>query len=327
MRCVPRAISGTFRHGQERDDDPRDCESSPQKRERAVHGDDQKRPYVRESRDPRQVTTRLWCHAFASPREVCRRVGHGAVRPGNSVHRISIRHAATVLLSRTLETGPYSIRRTCRGRATAHRGILAVRGLTGDHKRGPMSEDRSQWARRWFLAKTGGLAALGAVFGSGASAAGAQVALPADARWQPARHAEDDSFDRVPGTHRLFFDTVTAEGFGEAMRFSHNYFTANKSGYGLEDRASPSSFVRDTSRRLLRTQMLCGRSTDRPWRSAPTSMIPRRGRHLPSTSTRHQVTSPRSAPTGSPSMACSGVACIWPFASWPLARARRRLGD
>jgi intracellular sulfur oxidation DsrE/DsrF family protein len=81
------------------------------------------------------------------------------------------------------------------------------------------------------------MTAFGAAFGAGGSTALAQSASAGRAGWQPARHAEDDWFDQVPGTHRFFFDTVTAEGFGDAIFFTNNYFNANKNGYGLEDRS------------------------------------------------------------------------------------------
>jgi intracellular sulfur oxidation DsrE/DsrF family protein len=100
-----------------------------------------------------------------------------------------------------------------------------------------MGDDRSSWARRLFLARaSAGLTAFGALMGARASAVQAQSASPNDTRWQPARHAEDDWLDQVPGKHRLFFDTTTAEGLGQAIFFANNYFTANRSGYGLDDR-------------------------------------------------------------------------------------------
>ena len=98
-----------------------------------------------------------------------------------------------------------------------------------------MTERRTTLARRSFLSKAGaGAAALGAAIGAGSSRAQAQSASPEGARWQPARHAEDDWLDRVPGKHRLFFDTVTPDGLGQAIFFSNNYFTGNKNGYGLD---------------------------------------------------------------------------------------------
>jgi hypothetical protein len=57
---------------------------------------------------------------------------------------------------------------------------------------------------------------------------------PAPATWQPARHAEDDWLDRIPGKHRLVFDTTTAEGFGGALLYSNNFLDTNKNAYGLE---------------------------------------------------------------------------------------------
>jgi intracellular sulfur oxidation DsrE/DsrF family protein len=94
-------------------------------------------------------------------------------------------------------------------------------------------------ARRSFLARFGAAAA---AFGLGSSAADAQPAPPAPApaapapnsRWQPAREAKDDWLDQIPGKHRLFFDAVSAEGAAAAIRFAENFYTANKSGYGLE---------------------------------------------------------------------------------------------
>jgi hypothetical protein len=93
-------------------------------------------------------------------------------------------------------------------------------------------------ARRSFLARLGAAAA---AFGLGSSAAGAQspappaaAAPPAGTRWQPALEPKDDWLDQIPGKHRLFFDAVSAEGAGAAIRFAENFFTGNKNGYGLQ---------------------------------------------------------------------------------------------
>jgi len=56
-----------------------------------------------------------------------------------------------------------------------------------------------------------------------------------DTRWQAARHAEDDWFDKIPGVHRLVFDTTNPDALSSAMQFGSNYFSANQSGYGLQD--------------------------------------------------------------------------------------------
>jgi len=92
---------------------------------------------------------------------------------------------------------------------------------------------QSPMARRLFLARLGaGAGVVGATF-AGSPAAAAQGA--ADAPWRPARHAQDDWYDKIPGVHRLVFDTSTAEGMGLAIQFAGNYFTANQDAYGLKE--------------------------------------------------------------------------------------------
>lgn len=89
-------------------------------------------------------------------------------------------------------------------------------------------------ARRAFLSQLGtGAAAAGLTVLADRPAAAAQSAGPSD--WHPRPHAEDDWLDRIPGVHRLVFDTTTPEGFAEALSFANNYFNANKNGYGLND--------------------------------------------------------------------------------------------
>jgi len=92
-------------------------------------------------------------------------------------------------------------------------------------------------ARRSFLARLGAAAA---AFGFGSSAASAQQigasAAPAStaAPWQPAREAKDDWLDQIPGKHRLIFDATSPEAVADAIRYTGNFFTGNKNGYGLE---------------------------------------------------------------------------------------------
>ncbi len=94
-------------------------------------------------------------------------------------------------------------------------------------------DGRSSLARRSFLSRAGaGLAALGAALGPGATPAHAQA--PADLRWQPARHPQDDWLDHLPGKHRLLFDTTTPDELADAIRFAGNFYSANKNGYGLD---------------------------------------------------------------------------------------------
>jgi intracellular sulfur oxidation DsrE/DsrF family protein len=97
-----------------------------------------------------------------------------------------------------------------------------------------MSERHSRLARRSFLAKAGaGAAAISVTLGATAADGDAQSASPENERWQPARHAEDDWLDRIPGKHRAFFDSTTIQGLGQAMLFANNYYTGNRNGYGL----------------------------------------------------------------------------------------------
>lgn len=75
-----------------------------------------------------------------------------------------------------------------------------------------------------------GLAALGL------SATPARAAAPVAARWMPTMHPQDDWMDAVGGQHRFCFDVTSPSGVGEAITFASNFFTASKSGYGLDDR-------------------------------------------------------------------------------------------
>ena len=89
------------------------------------------------------------------------------------------------------------------------------------------------FARRSFLSRLGtGLATLGAAFGAGTASTFAQGA--SDRQWQPARHAEDDWFDKLPGKHRMILDAVSGQGAGDALHFASNVLTTSKSGYGLD---------------------------------------------------------------------------------------------
>ncbi len=91
---------------------------------------------------------------------------------------------------------------------------------------------RLAMARRWFLARVG-VGALGAGM-MVSPGAGAQAA-PAGESWRPARHAQDDWYDKVPGVHRYVIDSTSADGFGWALWFAGNYYTANEDAYGLKD--------------------------------------------------------------------------------------------
>jgi intracellular sulfur oxidation DsrE/DsrF family protein len=94
-------------------------------------------------------------------------------------------------------------------------------------------DSQSSMARRLFLARLGAGAGVVGAAVAGSPAAMAQAA--ADAPWRPARHSQDDWYDKIPGVHRFVFDTSTAEGMGWALQFASNYYAANQDGYGLKD--------------------------------------------------------------------------------------------
>ena len=85
--------------------------------------------------------------------------------------------------------------------------------------------------RRSFLSRLAAGAAVigGTVFRGESAAAQSGAASP----WRPARHAQDDWLDQIPGGHRFVFDTVSPEGLGSALLFANNFFIANQNGYGL----------------------------------------------------------------------------------------------
>ena len=115
-------------------------------------------------------------------------------------------------------------------------------------------------ARRSFVARLGiGLAAFGAALAQG-SAAGAQTAPPLPLPpWKATRHPQDDWLDRVPGQHRLVFDTTMPDGLGGAMFYASNFFTANQNGTVSPTPMRPSSSSCGTIRRRLCTTTRCGR--------------------------------------------------------------------
>jgi intracellular sulfur oxidation DsrE/DsrF family protein len=67
------------------------------------------------------------------------------------------------------------------------------------------------------------------VFRSESAAAQSSPAAP----WRPARHAQDDWLDQIPGSHRFIIDSVSPLGLGSALLFANNFFVANQAGYGL----------------------------------------------------------------------------------------------
>jgi intracellular sulfur oxidation DsrE/DsrF family protein len=89
-------------------------------------------------------------------------------------------------------------------------------------------------ARRSFLSRfCVGIAAFGSAAGWGVAAASQSPEPVSAAPWKPGRHPQDDWLDRVPGQHRLVFDTTMPEGFGGALLYANNFYLANQNGYSL----------------------------------------------------------------------------------------------
>jgi intracellular sulfur oxidation DsrE/DsrF family protein len=88
-------------------------------------------------------------------------------------------------------------------------------------------------ARRGFLTQLG--AGVGLAGASVVSSPAAIKVAVADRPWQPARHSQDDWFDKVPGEHRFVLDTTTPDGLVLALQFATSYFAANQTAYGLKN--------------------------------------------------------------------------------------------
>ena len=85
-------------------------------------------------------------------------------------------------------------------------------------------------ARRSLLT---GLGAAVAALTVGARKAVAQPQPPAP--FQPARHAQDEWMNAVPGKHRTVIDCAAASAAGTGVFFANNIFIANRNGYQLAD--------------------------------------------------------------------------------------------
>lgn len=99
-----------------------------------------------------------------------------------------------------------------------------------------MPSQQPDLPRRSFLSRFGaGAAAFGAAFATGAATTSAQSGAASSGAAAPARHAVDDWFDAPAAKHRMFFDTTTPEGYGQAIFFANNVFVASGGPYGLAD--------------------------------------------------------------------------------------------
>ena len=87
--------------------------------------------------------------------------------------------------------------------------------------------------RRSFLSRlSAGVTAFAAVVAGGAATGYGQSS--AAASWQPERHEKDDWMDKVPGKHRMVFDTTTPDSLGNALAFANNFIRVNRNDYGLQ---------------------------------------------------------------------------------------------
>ena len=95
---------------------------------------------------------------------------------------------------------------------------------------------RKHQERRAFLSRLGaGAVGAGVGAGIGPGTANAQEQPGRSGPWQPARHAQDDWLDQLPGVHRFVVDTTSPAGFTTALTYMNNYFAASSSDYGLKD--------------------------------------------------------------------------------------------
>jgi intracellular sulfur oxidation DsrE/DsrF family protein len=93
----------------------------------------------------------------------------------------------------------------------------------------------SPLARRSFLTGMGtGMTLLGTAAAMVVPAS-AEAQAVTESHFQPARHSQDDWLDQIPGQHRCVFDTTTPEGASSAALYASNFFTANQSGYNLQN--------------------------------------------------------------------------------------------
>ena len=87
--------------------------------------------------------------------------------------------------------------------------------------------------RRSFFGRLNAGAASLAALAIGGVAMAQEKSSPA-VRWEPARHEKDDWLDKLPGKHRLVFDTTNHDGLGEGLLFANNFIRVNRSDYGLQ---------------------------------------------------------------------------------------------
>jgi intracellular sulfur oxidation DsrE/DsrF family protein len=93
-----------------------------------------------------------------------------------------------------------------------------------------MEEERRSFFTRLNL----GTAALAAWAMGGVALAKDKSA--SSSRFEPARHEKDDWLDKLPGKHRLIFDTTDAQGVADALLFTNNFLRVNRAEYGVDSK-------------------------------------------------------------------------------------------
>ena len=89
---------------------------------------------------------------------------------------------------------------------------------------------KARTTRRSLLSNAAATAAGVAI---GSAALGAQT--PATRGFQPARHAQDEWLDAVPGKHRTIVDCASANAAGAGVLYANNLYVATASGYMLKE--------------------------------------------------------------------------------------------
>lgn len=84
--------------------------------------------------------------------------------------------------------------------------------------------------KRTFVRNLLGSIGIGAIAVTSGSPANAERA----SSWSPAREPQDNWLDEIGGRHRQVFDTISADGVGRALTFTHTFYAANKEAYGIE---------------------------------------------------------------------------------------------
>jgi len=78
------------------------------------------------------------------------------------------------------------------------------------------------------------MAGMGVAVAGLVAASGGRAQAAKRSSFEPARHRLDAWFDELPGTHRVFVDSGSANGGAEALGYSNNLYLATASAYAGE---------------------------------------------------------------------------------------------